>query len=89
MSKHNIFIFAYNNLILRNICHIYIYEIIHFIKVSLFFAVYTECFKCKLKNTHARVMLLLGSRGTSMTVVPSISTSLQAVVFRPVTRQAW
>lgn len=38
---------------------------------------------------YARVMSLLGSRGISMTVVPSMSTSLQAVVLRPVTLQAW
>lgn len=38
---------------------------------------------------YARVMSLLGSRGISITVVPSISTSLQAVVLRPVTLQAW
>lgn len=39
--------------------------------------------------TYARVILLLGSKDTSMTVVPSMSTSLQAVVLRPVTLQAW
>lgn len=38
---------------------------------------------------YARVMSLLGSRGISITVVPSMSTSLQAVVLRPVTLQAW
>lgn len=41
------------------------------------------------KSTYASVMLVLGSRDTSMTVVPSMSTSLQAVVLRPVTLQAW
>lgn len=38
---------------------------------------------------YARVMSLLGSSGISITVVPSMSTSLQAVVLRPVTLQAW
>lgn len=50
----------------------------------------TYCVKWKYTFiTYAKVMLLLGSRDTSMTVVPSTSTSLQAVVLRPVTRQAW
>lgn len=39
--------------------------------------------------TYASVMLVLGSRDTSMTVVPSTSTSWQAVVLRPVTLHAW
>lgn len=41
------------------------------------------------KLTYASVMLVLESRDTSMTVVPSMSTSLQAVVLRPVTLHAW
>lgn len=40
-------------------------------------------------RTYASVMLVLGSRDTSMTVVPLMTTSLQAVVLRPVTLQAW
>ncbi len=40
-------------------------------------------------DPYARVKELVSSRFTSITVVPSISTSLQAVVLRPVTLQAW
>lgn len=45
--------------------------------------------KATIFFTYASVMLVLGSRATSITVVPSMSTSWQAVVLRPVTRQAW